>query len=230
VVAKALAVSNLRSTIRDLRSDLLETRDVSVAAIREQVHLQEEITHLEALADEFDELAGELGGLADEWRENRSRHAELPADYFSIADRAKLDALSTRFAEQVRRFGYRSTGVTQLHISEDNYRPICDEFDILAGASASDNIRVIWAYTLALLQVSQSHSGNHWNLIVFDEPEQQRMKDASADQLYAQIGEMVPSSFQVIVATSAPADVTSRRLAGLPHQILEFGEKVVRPI
>jgi hypothetical protein len=209
---------------------LLESRDLSVAAIREQVHLQDEISRLEQLRDEFDGLVDRLRGLADEWQANRSRHAELPTDYFSAKDREKLEALSTQFAENVRRFGYRSTGVSRLHISEDNYRPVCDEFEILAGASASDNIRVIWAYTLALLQVSQSHDGNHWGIIVFDEPEQQQMRQTSADELYTEIGEMAPQGFQVIVATSAPADLTSRRLSGLPHNLLEWGEKVIRPL
>lgn len=227
---KSNAVSNLRSMIRDLRSDLLQSRDLSIATIREQIHLQEEVCRLEQLRDEFDMLVDKLRGLANEWQENRSRHVELPDDYFSATDREKINALSRRFGNIVRRFGYRSTGISRLHISDDNYRPVCDDFDILAGASASDNIRVIWAYTLALLQVSKSYNCNHWGLIVFDEPEQQQMKQTSSDELYLEIGQMPPQDFQVIVATSAPADFTNQRLFGLPHNLLEFGEKVIRPL
>jgi hypothetical protein len=223
-------VTNLRATIRDLRSDLLGSRDFSVAAIREQVHLQEEITKLEHLRDDFEEQLGRLKDAAERWQENRARHSELPDDYFSEEDKGKLDALSECFAKNVQRFGYRSTGVTRLHISEDNYRPVCDEFEVAFGASASDNIRLIWAYTLALIKFSSSHGGKHWGVLLFDEPEQQKMKDASSDALYTEIAQMQREDSQVIIATSASVDVTSRRLDNLPHKLLEFGEKVIRPI
>ena len=39
-------------------------------------------------------------------------------------------------------------------------------------SSASDNIRGIWAYTVALLQVSMSKGGNHPGVLIFDEPVQ----------------------------------------------------------
>lgn len=39
-------------------------------------------------------------------------------------------------------------------------------------SSASDNIRGIWAYTVALLQVSMSKGGNRPGVLIFDEPVQ----------------------------------------------------------
>lgn len=223
-------VSNLRATIRDLRSDLLESRDFSVAAIREQIHRQEEITRLEQLRDEFGEQIDGLRCIAEKWEYNRARHSELPDDYFSGEDKTKIAALSKYFADNVVTFGYRSTGVAQLRISEDNYRPVCDEFEVAFGASASDNIRLIWAYTLALLKVSMSYKGNHWGILFFDEPEQQKMKEASSDALYTQIAKMRQSEFQVIIATSASTEITGRRLEKLPHKLIEFGDKVIRPM
>lgn len=227
---KSKVVTNLRSTIRDLRSDLLKTQDLSIAEIREQIHLQEEITRLEQLRDGFEEQNNRLKFAAKLWQKNRARHSDLPDDYFSEGDKAKLKAVSTCFARNVHNFGYRSTGVSQLHISKDNYRPVCDEFEVAFGASASDNIRLIWAYTLALLQVSSSHDGNHWGIIVFDEPEQQKMKEASSDALYAEIAKINTDEFQVIIATSASVDMTKKRLEKLPHNLLEFGDIVIRPI
>lgn len=228
--AMSQTVANLRATIRDLRTDLLAGRDLSIAAIREQIHLQEEIMRMEQLRDDFEAQTVRLKHTAERWKENRARASELPDDYFSEQDRIKLVALSECFARNVKTFGYRSTGVSQLHISEDNYRPVCDEFEVAFGASASDNIRLIWAYTLALLQVSSSHDGKHWGVLVFDEPEQQKMKEASSDALYAEIAKMQPQGYQVIIATSASVDITKRRLENLPHNLLEFGDKVIRPI
>lgn len=230
-VNKSNTIANLRSTIRDLRSDLLKSRDLSVAKIREQVHLQEEISRLEQLSDDFEDQTSKLNQAAKRWQANRARHSELPENYFSQDDKTKLAALSEFFARNANVFGYRSTGVSRLHISEDNYRPVSDEFEIAFGASASDNVRLIWAYSLALLQVSLTHKGNHWGVLVFDEPEQQKMKEASSDALYAEIVKLQSQDFQIIVATSASEDMTRKRLEPLPQKhLLEFGDKVIRPI
>jgi hypothetical protein len=228
---KSQDMADLRLIIRDLRSDLLGQRDLSVAAIREQIHLQEQISRIEKLRDEFEEQLDRIKGLVARWQENRAKYSELPSNYFSDKDKDKLNALSKRFATNIQAFGYRSTDVSRLRISEDNYRPICDDFEIAFEASASDNIRLIWAYTLALVQISLSHGGKHWGILVYDEPEQQKMKEASSDALYAEIAKMPPEDLQVIIATSAPEDVTRRRLDNLPHwNLLEFGDKVIRPM
>ncbi len=227
---KSQAVSNLRNTIKDLRSDLMENRDFSVAEIREQVQIQEEITKLERLRDEFEEQLSNVKDIVKRWQENRTKYLELPEDYFSEEDKNKLAALSYHFAKNVDLFGYRSTEVARLRISEDNYRPISDDFEVAYGASASDNIRLIWAYTLALLQVSLSHRGKHWGILLFDEPEQQRMSDVSSDALYREISNMRQEEFQTLIATSAPVDVTNKRIKNIPHKLLEFGDRVIRPI
>lgn len=107
---KSQDVANLRTTIRDLRSDLLENQNLSVAAIREQVHLQEEITKLEQLREDFEEQLDRLRDAVERWQKNRAMYSNLPDDYFSEEDEGKLDALSKYFAKNVQRFGYRSTG------------------------------------------------------------------------------------------------------------------------
>ena len=229
---KSKTASNLRITIKDLRSDLLENQNFSVAEIREQVMIQEEIGMLERLRDEFEEQLSKANKIVERWKENRIMHSELPDDYFSDEDKSKLNALRDCFAKNVGLFGYRSTEVARLRISEDNYRPVSDDFEVAYGASASDNIRLIWAYTLALLQVSSSHDGKHWGILLFDEPEQQKMSDVSSDALYREISHMQQEDFQfqVIIATSAPVDVTTSRVKDMHHKLLEFGDKVIRPI
>ena len=182
------------------------------------------------MRDEFEQQIDRLKDAADQWQKNRAMHSELPDEYFSETDKGKLVALSKYFAKDAERFGYRSTVITKLHISKDNYRPVSDDFEVAFGASASDNIRLIWAYTLALFKVSSSHNGKHWGVLLYDEPEQQKMKEASSDALYTQISQMQPEEFQVIIATSASVDLTRKRLEKLPHNLLEFDEKVIRPI
>lgn len=228
--AKSRQVGDIRARVRDLRSDVLQTQSISVAEIRQQVQSQEEIVRLEGERDEFQSLCDEIERLATEWGRNRTRLSQLPEEYFSESDKTKLTALSQNFDGLVASFGYRSTTHSHLHISEDHYRPICEDFEVSFGASASDNIRLIWAYTLAILQTSLRYGCNHWGIVVFDEPEQQQMRQASADALYTAIAAMNASEFQLIVATSAPTEVVQQRLTGLQHNLIEFGDKVIRPL
>ena len=168
--------------------------------------------------------------LANRWKTNQAEQAKIPKEYFSKTDLEKIDSLSKQFSGNVGKFGYRSTDVSSLHISNDNYRPVSEDFEVAFGASASDNIRLIWAYTLALLQVSSRLGGNHWGVITFDEPEQQQMKEADSTALYGELAKMTQDDFQVIIATSAPKDLTEDRLESLPHTLIEFGDKVIRPV
>ena len=230
VGSKTKKVQNLRENIRDIRADLLKGSGLSFAVIREQVQLEEHIKELEALREEFDGMVLRLKELAIKWLENRSEYSELPRDYYSKNDRRKLEALSSSFSKDVIEFGYRSSGISHLIISDDNYRPVCDEFEVAFGASASDNIRLIWAYTLALLKVSLAFGGNHWGVLIYDEPEQQKMQEASSDALYKTIANMPSPDFQVIVATSATIEITQERLKDLPHHLLELGDKVIQPM
>ncbi len=60
----------------------------------------------------------------------------------------------------------------EISISKETYLPVIEEFDMKFDSSASDNIRGIWAYTVALMQVSMEKGGNHPNVLIFDEPNQ----------------------------------------------------------
>jgi hypothetical protein len=215
--------------IRDLRSDLLEKRDLSVAAIREQVHIQDYISVLELLSKEFEENTQIINSIEIKWQDNRKRYQKLPKDYFSNNDISKLNALSKRLAKNAQCFGYSSTDITRLQISRDNYRPISEGFEVAFDASASDNVRLIWAYTLALFQVSLEQGGSHWGILVFDEPEQQKIQDASSESLYKEVSCIPANEFQMIIATSASKEVTIGRVNNIRHKLLEFGDKVIRP-
>ena len=64
---------------------------------------------------------------------------------------------------------------------------VIDKFDMKFDSSASDNIRAIWSYTLALLQTSKQYRGNHPGLIIFDEPTQHSIGADDAKAFFEKI-------------------------------------------
>lgn len=92
------------------------------------------------------------------------------------------------FISNLRDFKYTSiSNIGGIEISKDNYMPVIDKFDMKFDSSASDNIRAIWSYTLALLQTSKQYRGNHPGLIIFDEPTQHSIGADDAKAFFEKI-------------------------------------------
>lgn len=77
--------------------------------------------------------------------------------------------------------------------------PTIDGFDMKFDSSASDGIRVIWAFTMALLQVSIDKDGNHPGVIIFDEPAQQSIIPEDMKSFVETVVE-IKKPFQIITA------------------------------
>jgi hypothetical protein len=96
-------------------------------------------------------------------------------------------------------------------------------------ASASDNIRIIWAYTLAMQVLSDFFKTNHLKVSFFDEPAQQQINYESRQVFYNQVGSL-PSLHQIITTTSERTEILYSFLTNVPHNLIEFGTKVLRPL
>jgi hypothetical protein len=96
-------------------------------------------------------------------------------------------------------------------------------------ASASDNIRIIWAYTLAMQELSNFFPTNHLQVSFFDEPAQQQINHESRQVFYNQIGTF-KSPHQFITTTSERPEILETFLYNVKHNMLEFGTKVLRPM
>ena len=73
--------------------------------------------------------------------------------------------------------------------------------DIKSDSSASDFVRLIWAYLLSIHLVSNQNNGNHLGLVVFDEPAQHSMGVSSINALLKVMSSQ-KSSLQCIVSAS----------------------------
>jgi hypothetical protein len=115
-----------------------------------------------------------LRELSAQWNEYLDQNSRLPKNDLSEADAAKIDLLKKRFIENLKRYHYSSlSNFDGIDVSPESLLPTIDGFDMKFDSSASDGIRVIWAFTMALLQVSIEKEGNHPGVIIFDEPAQQ---------------------------------------------------------
>lgn len=219
------------SLIRSLKNDIYSTNRLSEHMIKEKIILEESIEQIEYESNRFNDAISKLKIIIDKVNSNRKEYIKLPENYYSDNDIEKLNQFKILFSELLTAYGYRSTRPGELAISLDNYQPICSDegFEIALDSSASDNIRIIWAYTVSLLLLSDKYNTNHWGFIVFDEPEQQRMKEASSTILYSSLSQFSGSKNQCFIATSEDKKSINKKIADISCKIFEFGDQVIKP-
>ncbi|WP_328466303.1 hypothetical protein OHA21_45900 [Actinoplanes sp. NBC_00393] len=226
---RAEAAEN-RALVRRLRSDLVSPNNApSEEEVAERVLLRQRVERTASLLEEFEVLQASLVRLAGAADALRRELSLLPRDRLTETDQAKLEALRRSFVKQLQEYDFGSFSDDRLRLSVDDYLPRRDDFDLQADISASDSIRVIWAYLIGLLEVSSSFETNHPGLLVFDEPRQQSAKDVSFAALLRRASRHARGG-QVLLATSEKSEPLAEMLAGLPVRLHHVAGYLLQPV
>ncbi len=196
-------LQNLRRLAHTLRSDLFTTTDTeaSETIMFKRIEIINRIERLSNLETTITTLTEQLRQLSEKWNTYLDQKMKLPKNNLSESDIEKINLLKTKFVNNLNRYHYSSlSSFDGIDISIDSsLLPTIDGFDMKFDSSASDGIRVIWAFTMALLQVSIKKNGNHPNIIIFDEPAQQSIVPEDMKSFIDSVVEM-DKKFQIIIA------------------------------
>lgn len=118
--------------------------------------------------------------------------------------RATLKEMKSQFVEYLYLFGYGSINDKErIDISPVTLLPSINDFDMKFGSSASDNVRMIWAFTLSILKQSQGTT-HCLNFAVFDEPKQQSIVNDNFDMFIKKVIQICKSNgCQIILGVTA---------------------------
>lgn len=239
-VLRALDVrlDGINQSARDYRQQIRAAKDTlasanaapSTSAVRARLQVEE---RLETLTERREELAStreELSICARTWAAQKKQLDGLMASKLSAQDSVKLKKIQDSIQKQLAAYGFTSLLPTDVEIDRETYRPINDGFDLGFDVSASDMIRVIWAYLFAMLDVGCS-GGAHLGLLIFDEPRQQETARPSYAALLEQAVEAGRNGAQVIFATSEESQSLRGMLKPGTYSIQDLapGEKLLQP-
>ena len=155
--AQRSEVTRLRERIRDIKETLISASgSPSIEAISERIRLQERINRVEAQQQVFEEHIAELAELTSEWLEAQERLKALPKGALSERDQRKLSILQDSFHQQLTQYKMGSLDVADVKISPGTYEPEVAGVNLSADVSASDLIRLHWAYLLGLLKSARN--------------------------------------------------------------------------
>ena len=196
-------LQTLRRLAHTLRSDLFTTIDTeaSEAIMLKRIDITNRIERLSKLKDCVATMTGQLKELSQKWNTYLDQKDKLPKNDISESDMEKIALLKKMFITNLKRYNYSSLlNFDGIDISiRSSLLPTIDGFDMKFDSSASDGIRVIWAFTMALLQVSIVKGGKHPGVIIFDEPAQQSIVPEDMKNFIASVIEL-GQSCQIITA------------------------------
>jgi hypothetical protein len=223
--------------LRGLRQELVRPgASPSRAVIENLVRQQNFLNQLRSIDDLAISLLDELKAIAAAWAKANEALRALPADDLTAKDLKKVEILTTKICEQLTDYGFRSFQPAEISLSTDNFRPLVRERsgtevvekEINFEVSASDGIRLKWAYLLATFELGHIHQTNHPSLLIFDEPGQQEIDSGSLFAFLKRAGVAAKAGGQVIVSTSEPLALVEREMAN-HARIIDFPGFILQP-
>lgn len=241
VATRLAATHDYRNSLRgDVSTGVAESR----AIVRRQIQIELELLNLHAFNTQAMELMVAFGEIADRLAANQADRRALPKEAYSDADMSRISLFEKNFRGNASSFGYESAEIADIRISLDTLTPILSELELreilrpkvqtslTADSSASDFVRLIWSYLLALYQTSATRGfeGQHPGLLLMDEPGQHSMRSASQRALLQLL--IAQRGLQAIVAASFDENesVFKEATTGLEFQLIEWEGKVIQPL
>lgn len=220
VKAAIASITHVDSELRDAEKALRTVTD-AVGPVREQIaNTAAELSAAERELDRVSEAAKEIEDLQasiNRWIEDaRSSVAAAEAfvdktgirDAFIVALRKYLVALGHSAVKE---------GTAKEVTLDEQYVPFMNGRRLRALGSASDQSRLVAAYSLALAATAQQVGGKHPGFVIMDEPQQQNPdkahRDLFATFLTKELGQK--SKFQTLVFTwLGDAEISKLRKQG----------------
>lgn len=241
-VANSLAVKHdYRNSLRgDVSTGAAESR----AIVRRQIQIELELSNLAGFETQAAGLLVDLECVATRLTDNQTARKALPKDAYSEQDLLRIGLFEKNFRSNASSFGYESAEIRDIRISTDTLTPILSDLELrqiittkpkaslIADSSASDFVRLIWSYLLALYQTSATRGfeGNHPGVLLMDEPGQHSMRSSSQHALLQLLSGQ--GKLQSIVAASFDENesVFKEATAGVEFKLIQWEGKVIRPL
>ena len=208
----------------------LKQRHPFPTAVEERVRTEGRIRELEETQSTFDEAIEHLKIFSETLAGLLAEESNLPKEKMSQSDKRKLNQLTILVRQRAKEFGFSTFDPTEVTISEDTYRPQKEGFEIGFETSASDAIRLKWAYQLGLLELGTMEATNHPGTLLFDEPRQQSSARASFESLLKRAAAVKQHNQQVIFSTSEDLQNLQRATAGLDCERRIFSGYMIQPV
>lgn len=190
-----------------IKADLREFDGEEKNKLRKKIETEAELEVILKIEEHQEELNNKSKEIRDSWKSATAALKTLRDKSKTGSQYRVISDLKALLRSNLKAFGFNPSAINQVDLSERSLRPEQEGYDIVAESSASDYIRIIWSYTLALLQLAGlDNDAKHGGFIIFDEPRQQEANMVSFASLVAKAAQSSKYNGQVIFATSLDKD------------------------
>lgn len=222
----------LRRLAQTIRSDIYSTEtEWSEFVVQKFVEIESKIRGYVQLQSFIDQKLEEIRKLSARWKKYKEEYEKLPKKEVSDLDAEVIKTFKNNFVNNLRKYKYKSApDIDAVDIPVETCLPLIDGFDMKFDSSASDNIRIIWSFTLALLQTSLVKGGNHPGIIIFDEPAQHSIVTSDMESLIQSVLD-IEGEAQVIVGITLNNEELKQFIENLPEEdakIINIGERAFK--
>ncbi len=172
--------------------------------IRKKIEIENKVEKINQFIEKVEGYESNLKHLQIKWTTTNSAYMILKQKIETSNSIKTINTLEEIMKNNLDLFGFSESSVDEISISQSTLRPEHNGYDIIAETSASDYIRTIWAYTLALLELGANNelNVNHCGFVVFDEPRQHEARTQSLFDLIKHTSEIFANQGQAIFTTS----------------------------
>lgn len=222
----------LRRLAQTIRSDIYSTEtEWSEFVVQKLVETESKIRGYVQLQSFIEQKLEEIRKLSERWKKYKEEYEKLPKKEVSDLDAEVIRAFKNNFVNNLRKYKYKSApDIDAVDIPVETCLPLIDGFDMKFDSSASDNIRIIWSFTIALLQTSLAKRGNHPSIIIFDEPAQHSIVTSDMESLIQSVLD-IKGLAQVIVGITLNNEELKQFIENLPEEdakIINIGEQAFK--
>lgn len=202
-----------------IKKDIKSISSINEADLRIKIAHENKYISLEKARKELDESLLIFENLSLEFKACVAELSKITQFEISYKDKCKVEYFEKSFRSLAAQFDYRSAQINEINIKKDTLIPYLGDLelreykesnelsvkskpvtDIMSDSSASDFVRLIWAYLISVQKTSKEFNGNHINTLLFDEPAQHSMSVHSVNEMLKVLAKS--SSLQSIVAAS----------------------------
>lgn len=216
--------------LNTLRSELDDINSATKETLRNKIQAEIKLKEVEKLLNSEQNFNEQMERIQTTWQ-TASNSLRLARKSNSEANKfSTISTLQTIIRRNLESFQFDYASINSISISNQTLRPEQEGYDIVAETSASDYIRIIWAYTLGLLELGGiEEEVKHGGFVVFDEP---RQHEASKNSFISLIDTALKSKSyggQVIFATSMEKSELYSACKDKDLKVYFFDDYILKP-
>jgi DNA repair exonuclease SbcCD ATPase subunit len=233
-------IATTSSTLFDVEDELREAERTltnvtsAVGAVREQIaQIASELNRAERGIDRIHEISREIDELqaaVNRWISDASALGQAVVTTPDL--KSRRDAFLNALRKYLVALGHSAMGADSQAVLtfDEQYIPFLNNRRLRALGSASDQPRLVAAYSLALTAVSRQIAGLHPGLVILDEPLQQNPDPHHREMFIAFLSQELArnAQFQTLIFTSLREDEIERLRGQGTNVLLPEGEHFLK--